>query len=93
MNLSLYCPSPQLEPGKHRACTENDLWVFSHDTLCYLGLRETEAVRQSQPTASPTYLAGSAAVSEAAGKPGCTLCMVPASFSLAPLGLQLLCQG
>lgn len=93
MTLSLHPSSPQLEPGEHCACTQNDLWVLGRHTLCYLGLRETEAGWQGQPTASPTYLLGAAAVSEAAGEPGCPLCMVPAAFSLAPLGLQLLCQA
>lgn len=93
MTLSLHPSSLQLEPGEHCTCTRHDLWVLSHSTLCSLGLRETEAVWQGQPTPSPTYLVGSAAGSEAAGELGCTLCMVTASFSLAPLGLQPLCQG
>ena len=53
MTLCLYPSSPQLEPGEHCVCTQHNLWVLSRGTLCYLGLRETEAAWQGQPTASP----------------------------------------
>lgn len=92
MTLSLCNPSPELEPGEHCVCTRSDLQVPSRGTL--LSGVETAAVWQGQPIGSPCgAMVGPAAVSEAAGEPGCMLCMVPASFSSAPHRLQLLGQG
>lgn len=92
MALSLYPSSPQLEPGEHCTCTQNDLWVLSRGTLLS-GVKRDRSIVAVPAHCQPHIHGGSAAVSEAAGEPGCTLCMVPAPFSLGPLGLQLLCQG
>lgn len=91
MTLPFY-PSPQLEPEEHCVCTQTDLCVLNHGSLLS-GVKRDRSSATGSAHCSPTHLARSAASSEAAGEPGCTLCVVPAPLSLAPLGLHLLCQG
>lgn len=92
-------PDPISIPLPCRWCLENAVHTHgmtcgsSAATISALWDWETKTIHQGHLATGPMNLVGTAAVSKAAGAAGCTPCMVPASLSLVPLGLQPPCQG